>query len=47
MTANVQMLLFLEDDQRKVGKYLDVIKIFSSIVKVMKELVPKFISSNS
>ena len=31
MTANVQMVLFLEDDQRKVGKNLDGIKIFSSV----------------
>lgn len=31
MTANVQMVLFLEDDQRKVGKNLEGIKIFSSV----------------
>jgi FlaA1/EpsC-like NDP-sugar epimerase len=31
MTANIQMVLFLEDDQRKVGKNIDGIKIFSSI----------------
>lgn len=30
MTANIQMVLFLEDDQRKVGKNIDGIKIFSS-----------------
>jgi len=30
MTANIQMALFLEDDQRKVGKNIDGIKIFSS-----------------
>jgi FlaA1/EpsC-like NDP-sugar epimerase len=30
MTANIQMILFLEDDQRKVGKNIDGIKIFSS-----------------
>jgi FlaA1/EpsC-like NDP-sugar epimerase len=31
MTANIQMVLFLEDDQRKVGKNIDGIKIFSSL----------------
>jgi FlaA1/EpsC-like NDP-sugar epimerase len=31
MTANIQMVLFLEDDQRKVGKNIDGIKIFSSM----------------
>lgn len=31
MTANIQMVLFLEDDQRKVGKNIDGIKICSSI----------------
>jgi FlaA1/EpsC-like NDP-sugar epimerase len=30
MTANIQMVLFLEDDQRKVGKNIDGIKIFNS-----------------
>lgn len=30
MTANTQMILFLEDDQRKVGKNIDGIKIYSS-----------------
>ena len=30
MTANIQMILFLEDDQRKVGKNIDGIKIFSA-----------------
>lgn len=30
MTANIQMVLFLEDDQRKVGKNIDGIKIYSS-----------------
>jgi len=30
MTANIQMVLFIEDDQRKVGKNIDGIKIFSS-----------------
>lgn len=30
MTANIQMILFLEDDQRKVGKNIDGIKIFPS-----------------
>ncbi|WP_439506863.1 polysaccharide biosynthesis protein [Sediminibacterium sp.] len=30
MTANIQMVLFLEDDQRKVGKNIDGIKICSS-----------------
>ena len=30
MTANIQMVLFLEDDHRKVGKNIDGIKIFSS-----------------
>jgi FlaA1/EpsC-like NDP-sugar epimerase len=30
MTANIQMLLFLEDDQRKVGKNIDGIKICTS-----------------
>ncbi len=30
MTANIQMVMFLEDDQRKVGKNIDGIKIFSS-----------------
>lgn len=30
MTANIQMALFLEDDQRKVGKNIDGIKIYSS-----------------
>lgn len=30
MTANIQMVLFLEDDLRKVGKNIDGIKIFSS-----------------
>lgn len=30
MTANIQMILFLEDDQRKVGKNIDGIKIYSS-----------------
>ncbi|TXT33994.1 MAG: polysaccharide biosynthesis protein CapD [Chitinophagaceae bacterium] len=30
MTANIQMVLFLEDDQRKVGKNIDGIKIFTS-----------------
>lgn len=30
MTANIQMVLFLEDDYRKVGKNIDGIKIFSS-----------------
>ena len=30
MTANIQMVLFLEDDQRKVGKNIDGIKIFAS-----------------
>lgn len=30
MTANIQMVLFLEDDQRKVGKNIDGIKISSS-----------------
>lgn len=31
MTSNIQMVLFLEDDQRKVGKNIDGIKICSSI----------------
>lgn len=30
MTANIQMVLFIEDDQRKVGKNIDGIKICSS-----------------
>lgn len=30
MTANIQMVLFLEDDQRKVGKNIDGIKILYS-----------------
>lgn len=30
MTANIQMVLFIEDDLRKVGKNIDGIKIFSS-----------------
>ncbi len=30
MTANIQMVLFLEDDQRKVGKNIDGIKICAS-----------------
>ncbi|BDQ13361.1 polysaccharide biosynthesis protein [Sediminibacterium sp. TEGAF015] len=30
MTANIQMVLFIEDDQRKVGKNIDGIKIYSS-----------------
>lgn len=30
MTANIQMVLFLEDDQRKVGKNIDGIKICTS-----------------
>lgn len=30
MTANIQMVLFLEDDQRKVGKNIDGIKIFAT-----------------
>jgi FlaA1/EpsC-like NDP-sugar epimerase len=30
MTANIQMVLFIEDDQRKVGKNIDGIKILSS-----------------
>ncbi len=30
MTANIQMVMFLEDDHRKVGKNIDGIKIFSS-----------------
>jgi FlaA1/EpsC-like NDP-sugar epimerase len=30
MTANIQMVLFLEDDARKVGKNIDGIKIFAS-----------------
>ena len=30
MTANIQMVLFLEDDTRKTGKNIDGIKIFSS-----------------
>lgn len=30
MTANIQMVLFFEDDQRKVGKNIDGIKIFPS-----------------
>lgn len=30
MTANIQMILFLEDDHRKVGKNIDGIKIYSS-----------------
>jgi len=30
MTANIHMVMFFEDDQRKVGKNIDGIKIFSS-----------------
>lgn len=30
MTANIQMVLFFEDNQRKVGKNIDGIKIYSS-----------------
>lgn len=30
MTANIQMVLFFEDDQRKVGKNIDGIKIYPS-----------------
>lgn len=38
MTANIQMVLFLEDDYRKVGKNIDGIKIFSSdsLAELMK-----------
>ena len=39
MTANVQMVLFFEDNQKKVGKNIDGIKIFDSanIKKLLKD----------
>lgn len=40
MTANIQMVLFLEDDYRKVGKNIDGIKIFSS--EQLEALLPDF-----
>jgi FlaA1/EpsC-like NDP-sugar epimerase len=40
-SANIQMLLFFEDDQRKVGKNIDGVKIFSSIN--LEVLLDKFL----
>lgn len=40
MTANIQMVLFLEDDHRKVGKNIDGIKIFSS--SLLEDLLKQY-----
>ena len=50
VTANIQMVLFLEDDYRKVGKNIDGIKIFSSdgIFQLLKQyLIDELIIATS